>query len=269
MVGHNLKIAWNLTRCANYFHMRAARHRAMGHQTQASADDNHAKRLLQVARKLGDDMATVGLDAVRGGIFDCVERHPTGGMPIQFAWGATKDFWQQEQGVLAYLILHGATVGDSIYLQLARECSAFWNLFFLDRERQGYYFRTTENGLPILDGQYGMKSSHAIGYHAFELAYLAHVYIRTFVDAGNGADNGFCVYFRIRPSSSQTTINVLPDFMPPGRLSIERVVVNGIDMTAQLKPANPDDFQISLANLSGAQDGGAIALVVQFAAIAS
>ncbi|MFD2181945.1 AGE family epimerase/isomerase [Rhodoplanes azumiensis] len=269
VVGHNLKIAWNLTRCANYFHMRSARHRAMGHQTQAVADDNHAKRLLQVARKLGDDMATVGLDAVRGGIFDCVERHPSGGMPIQFAWGATKDFWQQEQGVLAYLILHGATVGDSNYLQLARECAAFWNLFFLDRERQGYYFRTTENGLPILDGQYGMKSSHAIGYHAFELAYLAHVYIRTFVDAGNGADNGFCLYFRIRPSSSMTTINVLPDFMPPGRLSIERVVVNGIDMTAQLKPANPDDFQISLANLSGAQDGGAIALVVQFAAIAN
>jgi hypothetical protein len=248
--------------------MRAARRRAMGYAQEAAAADNHAKRLLQVARKLGDDMATVGLDAVRGGIFDCVERHPTGGMPIQFAWGSTKDFWQQEQGILAYLILHGATIGDANYLQLARESAAFWNLFFLDRERQGYYFRTTENGLPILDGQYGMKSSHAIGYHAFELAYLAHVYIRTFVDAGASADNGFCLYFRIRSSPNQTTINVLPDFMPPGRLAIERVVVNGIDMTAQLKPANPDDFQISLAGLSGAQDGGAIALVVQFAAIA-
>ena len=30
-------------------------------------------------------------------------------MPTQFAWGATKDFWQQEQGILAYLILYGAT----------------------------------------------------------------------------------------------------------------------------------------------------------------
>ena len=59
-------------------------------------------------------------------------------MPTQFAWGATKDFWQQEQGILAYLILHGAT-GNPHYLRLARESSAFWNLFFLDLERPGLF----------------------------------------------------------------------------------------------------------------------------------
>lgn len=268
VVGHNLKIAWNLTRCANYFHMRASRRRAMGHPVEAAADDQRATRCLAVARQLGDNMATVGLDMVRGGIFDCVEREPTGGVPIQFAWGATKDFWQQEQGILAYLILHGATPGNPNYLALARQSAAFWNLFFLDRERQGYYFRTTEDGLPILDGQYGMKSSHAIGYHAFELAYLAHVYTRSYVDAGNGADNGFCMYFRIQRSGTQTTINVLPDFMPPGRLTIERIIANGVDVTAGLKPANPDDFQVPLAGLDGDRRDGAISLVVQFSAIA-
>ena len=133
-------------------------------------------------------------------------------MPTQFAWGPTKDFWQQEQGILAYLVLHGATQNDERYLQLARECSAFWNLFFLDRARQGYFFRTTENGLPILEGQYGMEGSHAIGYHAFELCYLAHIYTRTFIAQD---DDTFCLYFKVGRNPDQTSINVLPDSCHP------------------------------------------------------
>ncbi len=65
-----------------------------------------------------------------------------------------------------------------------------------------------------------MKSSHAIGYHAFELAYLAHLYTRTYVRAygaaGDGPDNTFCLYFKICSIKQQRSINVLPDFMPPG-----------------------------------------------------
>ncbi|EJW12047.1 hypothetical protein A33M_2524 [Rhodovulum sp. PH10] len=267
VVGHNLKIAWNLTRCASYFQMRSARRRALGQVQDSAADSERASRCLAVARSLGDRMATAGLDVQRGGIFDCVEREPTNGMPIQFAWGNTKDFWQQEQGILAYLILHGATPGNGQYLGLARECEAFWNLFFLDRERQGYYFRTTEDGLPIIDGQYGMKSSHAIGYHAFELAYLAHVYTRTFVAAGDGADNGFSLHFRVLKCAGQTSINVLPDFMTPGRLTIQKIIANGVDETDRLRSPNPDDFQISLADLAGDTRDGTISLVVQFDAI--
>ena len=219
VVGHNLKIAWNLTRCAYYFQTRAKRLRDEGKAQEADGYVKRSDRCLEVAQRLADRMGEVGLDKIRGGIFDCVERNPSGGMPTQFAWGATKDFWQQEQGILAYLILYGAT-GNPHYLRLARECRAFWNLFFLDRERQGYFFRTTENGLPILEGQYGMKSSHAIGYHAFELAYLAHLYTRAYVAAGSGCDNSFCLYFKICSIKQQTSINVLPDFMPPGRVRI-------------------------------------------------
>ena len=68
--------------------------------------------------------------------------------------------------------------------------------------------------------------------------------------------------------SIQTSINVLPDFMPPGRLSIERIVANGIDVTADKRPANPDDFQIHLDGLDGERTDGTISLVVQFSAIA-
>ncbi len=109
VVGHNLKIAWNLTRCAYYFQTRAKRLRDEGKAQQADGYVKRSERCLEVAQRLADRMGEVGLDKIRGGIFDCVERNPNGGMPTQFAWGATKDFWQQEQGILAYLILYGAT----------------------------------------------------------------------------------------------------------------------------------------------------------------
>jgi mannose/cellobiose epimerase-like protein (N-acyl-D-glucosamine 2-epimerase family) len=263
VVGHDLKIAWNLTRCAYYFQTRAKRLRDAGKPQEATGYDQRSDRCLEVAKRLADRMGEVGLDKIRGGIFDCVERQPNGGMPTQFAWGATKDFWQQEQGILAYLILYGAT-SNPHYLRLARESSAFWNLFFLDRERQGYFFRTTENGLPILEGQYGMKSSHAIGYHAFELSYLAHLYTRAFVSAGGGSDNTFCLYFKIGSVKQQESINVLPDFMPPGRVRITSVRANGIDMTESLEPLNLAEYQIPTNTMEPDPTSGAVELVVEF-----
>ncbi|HYN38104.1 MAG TPA: hypothetical protein VES39_02515, partial [Rhodospirillales bacterium] len=146
------------------------------------------------------------------------------------------------------------------------ESSAFWNLFFLDRERQGYFFRTTENGLPILEGQYGMKSSHAIGYHAFELAYLAHLYTRAYVSAGGGSDNSFCLYFKISSIKAQESINVLPDFMPPGRVRITAVRANGVDMTDSLDPANVAEYQIPTAGMVPDPRDGSVELVVEFQA---
>jgi mannose/cellobiose epimerase-like protein (N-acyl-D-glucosamine 2-epimerase family) len=269
VVGHDLKIAWNLTRCAYHFQTQAKKLRDAGKAQEAAACEQRSNKSLDVARRLADRMGDVGLDMIRGGIFDCVERQPSGGMPTQFAWGATKDFWQQEQGILAYLILHGATRNDHKYLQLARECSSFWNLFFLDRERQGYFFRTTENGLPIIEGQYGMKSSHAIGYHAFELAYLAHIYTRTFVAAGGGSDNSFCLYFKVLQNPDQTSINVLPDFMPPGTVAIHRIRANGIDVTQDRKPADVNNFQISLQGLRASPTDGMIELTVEFTGLAA
>jgi mannose/cellobiose epimerase-like protein (N-acyl-D-glucosamine 2-epimerase family) len=265
VVGHDLKISWNLTRCAFYFQTRAERLRRQGKAQEADGYIKRSDRCLEVANRLAERMGEVGLDKIRGGIFDCVERNPSGGMPTQFAWDATKDFWQQEQGILAYLILHGAT-GNDHYLKLARESSAFWNLFFLDRERQGYFFRTTADGLPILAGQYGMKSSHAIGYHAFELAYLAHLYTRAYVAAGGGSDNSFCLYFKICSLKQLESINVLPDFMPPGRVRITAVRANGIDVTEALDPANLAEYQVPTNAMTADPINGTVELVVEFLA---
>jgi mannose/cellobiose epimerase-like protein (N-acyl-D-glucosamine 2-epimerase family) len=247
IVGHDLKISWNLTRCAYYYQtleksFRDRRENGVADEYKAKAD-----RCLAIARKLARRMAEVGIDRIRGGVFDAVERNPNNGMPTQFAWGCTKDFWQQEQGILAYLILHGAEEGDTEFLSLARESIAFWNLFFLDRDRQGIFFRTTANGLPVIQGAYGQKGGHSVsGYHAFELNFLAHLYTRSYVIADKDDDNGFCLYFKLSPHRDQTSINVLPDFFPPGLIRISGVRVNGVDRSEDLAPNNANDFQIPI-----------------------
>ena len=235
IVGHNLKIAWNLTRVANYF--------------LTLGDDARAKNCMVVADHIGNVMSTRGLDALRGGCFDAVERHPGNSMPIEFAWGNTKDFWQQEQGILAYLILHGNSTASKEtrdqYLRLAREMMAFWNLYFLDRERQGVFFRTNESGVPIISGGYGAKAGHSVaGYHSFELNYLAHVYLRSYVPAKKEEHRRFCVYFRPDSASRLRSINVLPDFFRPGAVHISAVTVNG--RRTEWKPGG--NFQVPITS---------------------
>jgi hypothetical protein len=261
--GHDLKIAWNLTRCGFYLKHRVQRLRARGQGEEADQVQNLANRCDHLARKLGDKMAERGVDAFRGGIFDVVERNPMNGMPVEFTWEPTKDFWQQEQGILAYLILHGST-GEERYLELARESAAFWNFFFLDRDNQGIFFRTNVNGRPLIEGEHGRKGGHSVsGYHAFELAYLAHLYTRAYVERDKD-DRSFSLYFKVLNSREQETINVLPDFMPPGRVNIDRIEANGVDRTSDLKPESPDMFQIPVEDIAPSPRDESINLMVRF-----
>lgn len=255
IVGHNLKIAWNMTRVAHYYRSRAALLRARGEAANGAADDEaFAGELERLARRLADDMAIAGIDLVRGGCFDAVERHPRKELPVEFAWSNTKDFWQQEQAILAYLIVYGFS-RNAEHLKLAREMMAFWNLFFLDHDNRGVFFRVSADGVPIIQGNYAQKAGHSVaGYHSFELNYLAHTYVCTYVRpyakpqtmTGEAAfpttDHNFCLFFRPDKNARHTTLNVLPDFLPPGAVEIRSIAVNGVPRAN----FNPDNFQIEL-----------------------
>jgi hypothetical protein len=116
---------------------------------------------------------------------------------------------------------------------------AFWNLFFLNHDYGGVYFRVTDDGLPYVLGDFGNKANHAIsGYHAFELNFLAHIYIRTYV-----RKESFCLYFKPDAESRRRSINVLPDFFKPGTLEIKRITIDGIERAT----IDPDNFQIELS----------------------
>lgn len=238
IVGHNYKIAWNLCRISNYCRFVAARE-----PLDAMRWLELSARCIETARSIARKIESVGYDQVAGGVFDAMERNPPQPFCQDFTWQSTKDFWQQEQAILAYLLLHGATRHEH-YLDMARESAAFWNLFFLDHDNRGIFFRVTDSGLPYVQGNYGNKAGHAIaGYHMCELNFLAHIYERSYVSRESGQDDTFSLYFNPSATCRQPWLNVLPDCFAPEAIEILAVYVNG-ELTTAFDAKN---FQIPLA----------------------
>jgi mannose/cellobiose epimerase-like protein (N-acyl-D-glucosamine 2-epimerase family)/ABC-type transporter Mla MlaB component len=203
VVGHNLKIAWNLTRIA------------------ALKPD---ERYTAMATKIAKLMPKHGMDAQRGGWYDVVERKLAPGETIhRYAWHDRKAWWQQEQAILAYLIMAGVDK-DPEYLKYARESAAFYNAWFLDQDSGGVYFNVLANGLPYLLGTERQKGSHSMsGYHSFELCYLAAVYSNLLV---NKQPMDF--FFKPKPGAFPgNLLRIAPDLLPPGSIRIESVEING------------------------------------------
>lgn len=208
VVGHNLKIAWNLMRI----------------NSLAPKD-----KFVALARKIADIMPFAGADRQRGGWYDVVERILGPGEKFhRYAWHDRKAWWQQEQGILAYLILNGC-LGEDEYLRQARESSAFYNAFFLDHEDGGVYFNVLANGIPYLMGTERLKGSHSMsGYHSFELAYLAATYTNLLVKK---VPMDF--YYMPHPGHlADNKLRVAPDLLPKGSIRISEVTANGKNWTA-------------------------------------
>jgi mannose/cellobiose epimerase-like protein (N-acyl-D-glucosamine 2-epimerase family) len=203
VTGHNLKIAWNLMRI---HHLRPN------------------ESYTNLARKIAEIMPNYGMDQQRGGWYDVIERvRPSGEEWNRFVWHDRKAWWQQEQAILAYLILHGS-LGDPVYLRLARESEAFYNAFFLDHDNGGVYFNVMANGIPYLVGTERLKGSHSMsGYHSFELGYLAAVYSNLLI-----TKQPMDFYFKPQPGALKDNIlHVQPDILPLGSVRVEAVWING------------------------------------------
>jgi mannose/cellobiose epimerase-like protein (N-acyl-D-glucosamine 2-epimerase family) len=203
VVGHNLKIAWNLMRL---HHMRAN------------------QEYVALAKKIAELMPGVGSDQQRGGWYDVVARRLEKAQEHhRFTWHDRKAWWQQEQSILAYYILAGS-LGDEKSLKLAREAAAFYNAFFLDHDDGGVYFNVLANGMPYLVGNERFKGSHSMSnYHASELCYLSAVYINLLV-----TKQPMDFYFKPQPGAwKQNTLRVSPDLLPEGSISIGEVTADG------------------------------------------
>ncbi|MBL6766205.1 MAG: AGE family epimerase/isomerase [Verrucomicrobiae bacterium] len=224
VIGHNLKIAWNLTRMTNL---------------------RQNEQYEQFAERIAELMPDAGSDQQRGGWYDVVERELAEGEDYhRFAWHDRKAWWQQEQGILAYLILAGVT-GNQDYLRLARESSAFYNAWFLDNDSGGVYFNVLANGHPYALGTERGKSSHSMsGYHAFELAYLACTYTNLLI-----TKQPMDMFFKPRAEQVATgVLRVAPDLLPAGSVVIDKVWIGGavhenfdaVGLTVQLLAGDAD-----------------------------
>lgn len=230
VVGHNLKIAWNLMR-----------------MNSLVAKPSYTN----LAQKIANVMPAAGSDQQRGGWYDVVERvTPPGQRFHRFVWHDRKAWWQQEQAILAYQILSG-TLKSPKYLRLARESAAFYNAFFLDVEAGGVYFNVLANGLPYALGTERGKGSHSMaGYHSFELAYLAGVYTNLLI-----RQQPMDFYFRpVAGALPNHTLRVSPDLLPEGSVQIGRVWING---------RVHEDFDAYKLTVKLPETGGALKVRVQ------
>ncbi|MCA8909526.1 MAG: AGE family epimerase/isomerase, partial [Rhodospirillaceae bacterium] len=204
VVGHNLKIAWNLMRM----------HSLRGKDTYKD-----------LAEKIAATIPDHGCDRQRGGWYDVVERVLEPGQKFhRYAWHDRKAWWQQEQGILAYLILHGVLKNDD-HLRYAREGTAFYNAFFLDTDSGGVYFNVLSNGEPYALGTERGKGSHSMaGYHSFELAYLASVYTNLLI-----RQEPMDFFFKPKPGGFKDgLLRVQPDILPVGAVRITDVWIDGV-----------------------------------------
>jgi mannose/cellobiose epimerase-like protein (N-acyl-D-glucosamine 2-epimerase family) len=203
VIGHNLKIAWNLMRM-------------YGLKPKGEYES--------LARKIAAEMPAIGADTQRGGWYDVMERllGPEE-KEHRFAFHDRKAWWQQEQGILAYLILNGV-LGDDDYLKIARESSSFYNAFFLDHDDGAVYFNVLASGIPYLVGTERFKGSHSMsGYHSFELAYLAQIYTNLLI-----TKQPMDFYFKPLPGGFKRNIlRVSPDILPAGSIRIDKVWIDG------------------------------------------
>ncbi|MBW4689729.1 MAG: AGE family epimerase/isomerase [Komarekiella atlantica HA4396-MV6] len=207
VIGHNLKIAWNLMRMQSL---------------------KPKKEYADLAEKIAALMPDAGSDRQRGGWYDVVERTlGEGEEHYRYVWHDRKAWWQQEQAILAYLILHGITQ-EPEYLRHAREASAFYNAFFLDHDDGGIYFNVLANGLPYLMGNERFKGSHSMsGYHSTELSYLSAVYTNLLI-----TKQPMDFYFKPQPGAFKDNIlRVQPDILPPGSVRIGKVWANEEEYT--------------------------------------
>lgn len=202
VVGHNLKIAWNLMR------MMAIKPKA-GYR--------------ELATHLGRTMPAEGSDTQRGGWYDVVERGLADGESRhRFAWHDRKAWWQQEQAILAYQILTAHT-GDPEFRRHAREAAAFYNAFYPDHQDGGIYFNVLADGTPYLVGTERFKGSHSMSmYHSGELCYLGAVYQRLLLN-----NEPLTLWFRPEPDGfADRVLRTVPDALPPGSVRLDWVEVD-------------------------------------------
>lgn len=201
VAGHNLKIAWNLMR------MQSLKFK-----------DSYQ----EFAERIAELMPDAGSDRQRGGWYDVVEREHKTNDHHQFVWHDRKAWWQQEQAILCYMILHGID-GKEEYQKHAREAAAFYNAFFLDTDDGGVYFNVFANGMPYLLGTERFKGSHSMSaYHSMELCYLSTVYVNLLT-----TKTPTYFYFKPYPNAFENGIlRVSPDILPQGSISITECYIN-------------------------------------------
>ena len=160
----------------------------------------------------------------------------------RFAWHDRKAWWQQEQAILAYLILHGSLGDERVPASMAREAAAFYNAFFLDHDDGAVYFNVLANGMPYLMGNerlQGQPLDERLPLHP-SCATWRPVYTNLLI-----TKQPLDFYFKPHPGGfKDNMLRVAPDILPPGQRSHRR----GRGSTAsRTRTSTPTGLTVKLA----------------------
>lgn len=222
VVGHNFKVAWNLVRFANQFRTQAKVARDQGDVTSAERLEAQASKSERTAFRVWDHIAGIGLDGLNAGVRDVLTRTPEEGLQTGSPWLPTRDFWHQEQALLAAQVLHGLRPDDPQFAEVANRVAMVWNAGFLDVDRQCVSFRTTDTLYKIVEGTYGDLGRADLGYHQGELAMLSAAYNALYL-TGRPLD----LHYSLSEDRASDEVSVRPDTLQPGRFEIVKVLING------------------------------------------
>ena len=142
----------------------------------------------------------------------------------RFTWHDRKAWWQQEQAILAYLILARHPRRRRVPASRRGYAAAFYNAWFLDHDSGAVYFNVLASGMPYLLGTERLKGSHSMSaYHNTELCYLAAVYTNLLI-----TKQPLDLHFKPRGDAFKDRIlRVSPDILPPGSIKIDRYWIDG------------------------------------------
>lgn len=234
VVGHNAKIAWNLSSYAALFRRMAKNAPA----DKAEELKNLAGRAEKTALDLGKLVIKKGVNQATGGIFDVVERNPHAQVPL--TWSSHTDWWQQEQLILMAASLLPAAQGADreLMLETLRRASAFYFSNFSNHEEGTDFFRVNAAGQPITTGEYGNVTGHSKGfYHSSELYTLL---MR--LNAAYVTPEKFTHHYSIVAERLSDKVSVLPDFFVDGSIKVDSYRINGKSFV----PENPFSMEIQI-----------------------
>jgi mannose/cellobiose epimerase-like protein (N-acyl-D-glucosamine 2-epimerase family) len=191
-VGGNLKVIWVLLRAMD----------ELPQNLRAIVD-------IETHRIYNNLLSCGAWDTLRGGWFEVMRRESAAGSFAEHMWHTNKVWWQQEEGIVASLLLHLA-YREKKHLNIARDGIRYWLTYFVDRENGGVFDTVSTDGWPLnglpLNRQKGSWLKG--GYHEAELARFVHIYLSIL------QDQPVTMFYAYDPSRSLADYRSIPARIP-------------------------------------------------------
>lgn len=225
VVGHNLKIAWNLIRFKFHYETRAAEAAEAGDTAAAAKYAAKAARCREVSDRIYERVLPFARQHLTGLTLNVIEKNTPPGESSQHVWNGG-NFWHEQQMQEAAAIKFADT-GDTRYLNHADMSELVWSEAYLDPNNQGINFAAHEMTLDEQNtGDQAYSARPDMGYHQLERLEHMRQFYQLYKEG-----KPISVHFDMAPNRESNEVVAKFDTMPPGRFELGTITLNGTDYT--------------------------------------